>query len=103
MDRLDLVVWSPGRRLSGLALATISGEAVTVRFVEGDPREGCPLKGWRAAIAIETAHCYAQACGRREVRVTPVNDRVAVLYRDILGFTLETYADGRAYYARRVP
>src|SRR4051812_48667027 len=52
-DRLDLVMWGPGDRLCGLGLATLSGMAVKIRFLEGDPRPGCPLKGKRAAIALD--------------------------------------------------
>ena len=102
VDRLDLAMWV-GNRLCGLALTTLSGEAATVRFLEGQPYEDCPLVGYRAVIAIETAQNYAQLNGRREVRVRPVSPRLEELYRDILGFELATPRGEAAYYKRETP
>ena len=51
-DRFDLCMWV-GDILCGVALATLSGPAATINFLEGQPSDDCPLKGVRAAIAIE--------------------------------------------------
>ena len=101
-DRLDMVLWGPGDRLCGLGLATRSGTAVHVRFIEGDPRATCPLKGRRILIFLECAALYGQAQGRAELRIEPVNERLATLYRQIYGFVLETSHSGRAYYRRDI-
>jgi hypothetical protein len=39
VDVFDLVIWGPDDRLSGLALATTTGPAVLLHFVEGDPKQ----------------------------------------------------------------
>ena len=98
---MDLVMWGPGERLCGLGLATLRGEHV--RFLEGDPRPGCPLRGKRTTVALETAFVYGQACGRREVRIVPVNTELETFYRDNFGFTLETPKGSEAYYRLEIP
>lgn len=102
VDRLDLAMWVGGR-LCGLALTTLTGEAATVRFLEGQPYEDCPLVGYRAVTAIEAAQNYALLNGRREVRVRPVSPRLEELYRAILGFELATPPGEDAYYRREMP
>ena len=101
-DRLDIAVWSPQDRLSALALGLTTGECVEIRFLEGDPRQDCPLKGRRALIVLECAACYAQARGRSELRVRPINKRLETLYVEIYGFQLATPSRGQAYYFKRV-
>ncbi|UMY19094.1 hypothetical protein MMB17_07290 [Methylobacterium organophilum] len=101
-DAMSIAMWSEAR-LSGLALATTSAEAVTVKFLEGDPRPDCPLRGLRALIAVEAAMMYGQGIGRREVRVEPVNDTLATMYCDMLGFALAKPPRGAAYYVRVIP
>ncbi len=100
-DRLDICVWS-GDRLSGLALGTTTGEAVEMRFVEGDPRPDCPLKGRRILIFLEAATCYAQVRGRRELRIRPINERLEHLYTQTYGFVLETLRNGDRYYRKGI-
>lgn len=102
VDRLDLAMWV-GDRLCGLALTTLSGEAATVRFLEGSPRQDCPLIGYRALVAIESAQNYAQLNGKREIRVQPVTPPLEELYRDIFGFVLATPSGQEAYYRREIP
>jgi hypothetical protein len=53
-------------------------------------------------IALETVACYAQARGKREVRVRPINEAVASLYRDVYGFELVTQPKMTGYLMRRV-
>ncbi len=102
-DRLDMSVWTmAGNRLSALGLALTKGEYVELRFVEGDPRPDCPLKGNRALIMVECSSCYTQARGRSELRIEPINEQVAILYQKVYGFTLEHYRDGRPYFKKRV-
>jgi hypothetical protein len=102
VDRLDLVMWV-GDRLCGLALTTLSGEAATVRFLEGSPRQDCPLTGYRALVALEATQNYAQLNGKREIRVQPVVPRLEDLYRDIFGFELATPRGQDAYYRLEIP
>lgn len=102
LDRLDLAMWV-GDQLCGLALTTISGQAATVRFLEGRPYQDCPLIGYRALIAIEAAQNYAQLNGRREIRVQPASARLEELYRDIFRFELATPKGEEAYYRREIP
>jgi hypothetical protein len=101
-DRLDMVIWAPEERLSGIGLGLTTGESVVVRFVEGDPRDDCPLKGRRIAIFLECAALYAQARGKLELRIQPINERLATLYQQSYGFTLATDQEGRAYYQRSI-
>jgi len=101
-DRLDTVIWAPDDRLAGLALALTASEYVEIRFMQGDPREDCPLKGRRALIVLECAACYAQARGRPELRVRPINPQLATLYIEKYGFALETPRRGSAYYYKKV-
>lgn len=78
-------MWAPDGRLCALGLCLTSSRAVELRFIEGCATKGCPLKGFRAAIAIEAAACYAQLRGKLEVRVAPLNERVRHLYVDLYG------------------
>jgi hypothetical protein len=101
-DRLDIAIWGADERLCGLAVGLTTGEAVEIRFLEGDPRLDCPLKGRRILITLESAACYAQARGRRELRVRPKNERLETLYRQTYGFVLETTRSGDRYYRKGV-
>jgi hypothetical protein len=101
-DRLEMVIWGPEERLSGIGLAVTTGQAVNVRFIEGDPRPECPLVGRRIPIFLECAANYAQLRGKVELRIQPVNDTLAALYTEVYDFTLETPAHGAAYYKRTV-
>lgn len=101
-DRFDIAIWGANERLCGLGLGTTTGEAVDIRFLEGDPRQDCPLKGRRILILLEAATCYAQARGRGELRVRPKNERLADLYRQTYGFVLETKRGGESYYRKGV-
>jgi hypothetical protein len=101
-DRLDMAIWSPEARLSALSLGLTRSNYVEIRFLEGDRRRDCPLKGSRALIAIQCAAAYAQARGRAELRVQPTNERLKSLYMDIYGFELATPRRGEAYYVRKV-
>lgn len=101
-DRLDLAIWGAENRLCGLGLGLTTSEAVEVRFAEGDPRADCPLKGRRILILLEAASCYAQARGRKELRIQPVNEHLESLYRQTYGFVLETTRSGERYYRRGI-
>lgn len=84
-DRLDMAIWS-GRTLCALGLATTTRVAVFLRFLEGDPSPACPLRGRRVLIALDVAASYAQAIGRRELRLQPINERLVDLYESVYGF-----------------
>lgn len=101
-DRLDVAVWGLEDRLCGLALGLTTGESVDLRFIEGDPRPDCPLKGQRILIILEAAACYAQARGRSELRIRPINETLEVLYSQTYGFVLETTQGGDRYYRKGI-
>jgi hypothetical protein len=96
-----LAVWC-GDRLAALALGLTTGEAVVVRFLEGDPRPDCPLKGRRILIVLECMANYAQGRGKAELRIEPANEALETLYRETYGFSLETPRGRSAYYKRTV-
>jgi hypothetical protein len=102
IDRLDMVVWDAHDRLCGLGLGLLKAEYLELRFLERDPRGDCPLKGKIIPIALDCATCYAQATGRDELRVEPVNDKLATIYQDVYDFSLVTPAKGAAYCSRRI-
>lgn len=81
----DMALWS-GERLSGLAIATLTNQAVVVRFVEGDPRPDCPCRGKRIIIFLEAVALYAQNTGRAEIRIEPANSALETLYKTVYGF-----------------
>jgi hypothetical protein len=101
-DALSLAIWVGEDRLSGLGFVMPDSRAVTVKFLEGDPRPDCPLVGRRALIALEASALYAQGIGRRRIRVEPANATLAALYRDRYGFALESPKGAPAYYVRDI-
>lgn len=102
MSAMDIVIWGPGDRLSGLSLVTANSISVSIGWIEGDPRPDCPLVGKRLLITLEAAACYAQALGRREIHLKPLNDTLADLYRTVYGFALEKPRKGAPYYRKEV-
>lgn len=101
-DRLDMAVWAGEDRLAALALAVTTGSSLNLLFLEGDARNDCPLRGRRALIALDVAANYAQARGKRELRVWPLNQRLEELYRDIYGFTLAVDQTNKPYWRKEV-
>jgi hypothetical protein len=101
-DRLDMAVWAPQDRLCGLGLCLTGSQFVEIRFVEGDPRQDCPLKGKRTLIFLECAAGYAQLRGKAELRIQPKNQQLEALYTELYGFSLETPRRGPAYYRKVV-
>jgi hypothetical protein len=101
-DRLELAIWSQRDRLSGLALGLTTERSLLLRFVEGDPRSDCPLKGKRILIALEAAAYYAQARGRKEIRVQPIHDKLVHLYENVYGFVLVSPRNEAPYYRKGV-
>jgi hypothetical protein len=102
LDRFDLVIWGPDDRLSGLCLGTCQNNALKLQFIEGDPRPDCPLIGRRILICLEAAARYAQARGKAELRLQPVNSSLESLYRDTYGFALEKPPKLEPYYRKGV-
>ena len=100
-DKLDMAIWS-GEALCGLALGLTTGAALNLRFLEGSPNPDCPLKGRRILVALEASACYAQARGKKEIRLSPINSSLESLYRDTYGFDLEIPAKGEPYYRKGV-
>lgn len=101
-DRLDIAIWSDHERLAGLGLGLSTGQAIVLRFLEGDPRQDCPLRGKRILIALETATNYAQGRGKKEIRVQPINDKLVYLYENVYGFVLESPKNEEPYYRKGV-
>lgn len=97
-----IAIWADADCLAGLSLMTVSGEAVTVRYLEGDPRPDCPIKGLRALVALEVATNYAQICGLYEVRIQPLNEALASLYENVYGFELVKRTKECPYYRKRI-
>jgi hypothetical protein len=101
-DRLDMVIWGPDGRLCGIGLCLTTSQAVEVRFVEGDPRQDCPLKSKRTLIFLDCAAGYAQLRGKVELRIEPKNQALETLYSKRYGFSLETPRGSKAYYKKVV-
>ncbi len=101
-DRLDFAIWDDEERLCGLGLALTTGESVELRFLEGNPRMDCKLKGRRILIALEACANYAQGVGRKELRIQPVNSALENLYRDTYGFQRVTPPKGDVFYRKQV-
>ena len=93
--------WVNEHRLAFVGLALTNSVAVELRFLEGDPRANCPLGGSRALIALDVSANYAQAVGRREIWVRPVNQALESLCVG-LGFELEAPRGQHRYFRRRV-
>ena len=53
-DVMPIAIWH-GERLCALALALTTGQAVVLRFLEGDARSDCPLKGRRFLMRSKRA------------------------------------------------
>jgi len=87
-------------RLSCLALFTATRQTVSVAFLEGDPREDCKMKPFRATIMLDLAATYGQRLGCNEIRLEPVNDRLTKLYEDDYGFERVTPKKGETYVRR---
>ena len=102
MEAFHMVIWSQEHRLSGLCLCVAKRRAVEIKFLEGDYRADCPLRGKRVLIALEAAANYAQALGREELRIQPVNDRVRSLYQDTYGFEPVSQRGQEPYFRRAV-
>jgi hypothetical protein len=100
-DAMPIAIWHEDR-LCALALALTTGQAVVLRFVEGDPRADCPLKGRRFLIALEACANYAQARGKKEIRLQPKNDALVYLYEKVYGFALESPKNETPYYRKGV-
>ena len=100
-SRLDIVI-RVDERICGIGIGTVSGDSVFLRFLEGDPRTDCPLKGRRILIALETAAAYAQALGRRQLRLEPVNAALESLYVDVYGFSMVRPKKGNPYCTKGV-
>jgi hypothetical protein len=100
-DDFAFTGWVHDGRLAFVGLATTTGVAVELKFLEGDPRSDCPLEGYRALVALDLCWNYAQGCGRNELWVRPVNDSVASLYTSY-GFELASPKRQEPYFRRRV-
>jgi len=101
LDRFELAIWE-GDRLCALGLATTGGNAVALRFLEGDPRGDCPLKGRRILIALDACARYAQRRGKAELRVQPINSALESLYVGTYGFRKRSPKGEQPYFCRQV-
>lgn len=100
-DALPFAIWfEPTERLAAIGLGVATRRAIELRFLEGDPRTDCPIRGKRALIALEVAFAYARACGKQEIRVRPVNASLERLYIKTYGFE-RIEPSGQAPYLRR--
>jgi hypothetical protein len=101
-NRMAIVIWGPDDRLSGLGLVLASNRSVELRFLEGDPRSDCPLKGKRALIALEAAVAYGQAIGKTDIRVQPATPELTARYVDLYGFTQETLRGEKPFFRKPI-
>ena len=95
---LELAIWCD-ERLCGLALATLSGVAVRVEFMEREPAADCPIMGGMIPLVLESAGLYAQELGRKELRLHSVREGLKQLY--IEGGFVEVLARGQAPYLKK--
>jgi hypothetical protein len=101
--RLELAMWVDGR-LVGLAHVTLNGsDAVLIQAIEGDRDKSCPLKGKRAAIAIQAATYYAQALNRSRLLLQPMNEDLTPIYIKDHDFKDSRRATGSQYLWKEVP
>ncbi len=77
-------------------------EAATLRYCEGNPQDGCVYKGKRVLIALEAVTNYALGAGLSEIRIDPVNEKLASLYQTVYGFELVEPKKGPAYYRKGI-
>jgi hypothetical protein len=94
-------VWR-AERLAGMFFGTLTGEAFVLRWVEGDPRPDCPLRGRRLLIALDVATNYAQRNGRYELRVEPINEVLINLFERDYGFRAVKPRDSKPYWSKQV-
>ena len=99
---LDMALWTGDGRLCALALASLGAAAVTLRFVEGDPRVDCPYKGRRLPVLLEATVLYGQRTGRGEIRIEPINPALEVLYESLYGFKRESPRNGPPFFYREI-
>ena len=75
-----------GERLAAICVADTTGQSVKVRYLEGDPRGDCPLKGRRILVALDAMANYAQLRGKVELVLEPINEKLIDLYESVYGF-----------------
>ena len=100
-DAFAFAGWVNEHRLGFVGLAVTTSISVELKFVEGDPREDCPIGGSRALIALDLSANYAESCGKQEVWVRPVNPTLERLYIS-LGFEVGAPTGQPRYFRRRV-
>lgn len=82
---LEIAIWWQ-RQLVGLAIATVMGNIMLLRFVEGRPGPDAPLKGQRVPVVLDVVIEYAQLIGRPEIRLKPNNEQLRNYYIADCGF-----------------
>jgi len=90
-------IWSEGR-LCALVAAETGNAHLYGAFIEGDPRSAAPLEQYRAIVALDLLSRYAELCGLRELRVVPLNDKLAQWYQDIAAFEPFPSRENPTYY-----
>ncbi len=88
--------------MAGMAICTLSGEAVHLQAVEADPAAASPLAGKILLIVLQVAASYAQRTGRAEVRIVDPADGLVRVYCDDYGFALEKPRGKKQYCYRKV-
>jgi hypothetical protein len=95
-----VVALRSGDRLTALSAIVARRAWVRVHFLEGDPRDDCPMRGLRAIVMLDLAATYGQRLGCEEIHIEPVNDTLKSLYCGTFGFE-EVLNKGRVDYLRR--
>jgi hypothetical protein len=101
MTAMGVAMWMEPR-LCGMALIVAEGRAAKLAFIEGDPRQDCPLKGRRLLVGLECAANYAQKLGKPEIRVNPANEELRQLYESTYGFRLVNRRGSVPYWVKEI-
>jgi hypothetical protein len=103
--RLALSIWSGGI-LSGLGFAvpkwTNKSSYLGVLYIEGNPDDAHPFKGFVTAIATEVADNYATALGLDELRIIDPFPKLEEYYVTKFGFRSIQERSNRLYCVREV-
>jgi len=100
-DEFCVAIWHGGTILCGVFHLIVSGSAVQVYAVEGNPTENHPLKGSVSAIGVDVAERFASLLERPEIWLVEPAEGLLELYTQVLDFELHD-DNGRRICKRRV-
>lgn len=80
IDRLETAIWHESR-LVGMGVARGFEDGILLEFIEGDRRDGCPLKRSRTLIFLDAATNYAQIRDLHRLYVQPMGSGLVNYYK----------------------